>query len=349
MSCPGCHYVRYCSNGCRHSDWRVHGLLCQSLQYFRSPPSLEWKRAIFFPSFGYQPYFVWLRFTCDASGNEKPDYSTLPEHESDMIRTNIILSNSALNRLIPYQIAIARPDGDTSKQLLGPPNKSLQAIDVLLPFTMRSSFVAFGMVDNGKRSCNLTPIDLRHIADYFAEYMYQQSLYGMGMCYALAGYKLGDDLTQCPRVQGVRLNCAGDIMFSHRAFTEAVEVPAALSEMNSYFPTPLAAHIGFELVAFPLPRGEPWRDRFAGSVPTTFNSSIVIFDPQSMEATTKAKDVGSLVVVRKDGKPLHITDVEAMEEYCLFIHKGYGWLSMLPFTEQRFGEWRKHEGFVRHC
>jgi len=58
--CKQCRSCYYCSQDCQKSDWSSHKLLCKDFPTQAPRPSLDHKRAIFFPVDRTKPRMVWL-------------------------------------------------------------------------------------------------------------------------------------------------------------------------------------------------------------------------------------------------------------------------------------------------
>jgi hypothetical protein len=150
--------------------------------------------------------------------------------------------------------------------------------------------------------------DFRHVVDYMRADYYAahraQKMFLMG-------------------VDGVRINCHGDIDITGRPELEPLTIP------DDFRPPPeqqtLAIPIG-EKLGFPLRVGAfepelPWRGRHMKEGVYTQE-----YNPQHMALNLAQWSFrsGSTVVVRKDGKPLHVAHVRVLKLYCTALAHEWG-------------------------
>ncbi|KAH7410154.1 hypothetical protein DE146DRAFT_674913 [Phaeosphaeria sp. MPI-PUGE-AT-0046c] len=106
----------------------------------------------------------------------------------------------------------------------------------------------------------------------------------------------------------VRLDCMGDTNFFNRGGFESVLACPVMLDEQTDIPTPVADKIGISLVVRKIPPAVLWPDfRRPRRIE---NSQASMLNPPDQSMNT-----GSLVIVRRDGKPLHPVYVHALITY----------------------------------
>jgi hypothetical protein len=108
-------------------------------------------------------------------------------------------------------------------------------------------------------------------------------------------------------ILGVRMNCEGDRRFLDRPLYEKNFWPKN-DLQGTQIAAPVADRLGLPLIVRKIKPAGVWRDRADPSDNQNYNARL--FDP-----AYQTTDTGSLVVVRKDGKPLHPLHVHALLDY----------------------------------
>jgi hypothetical protein len=108
-------------------------------------------------------------------------------------------------------------------------------------------------------------------------------------------------------ILGVRLNCEGDRRFLNRPLYEK-NFWSKNDLQGTQIAAPVADRLGLPLIVRKNKPAGVWRDRADPSDIQNYKARL--FDP-----AYQATDTGSLVVVRKDGKPLHPLHVHALLDY----------------------------------
>ncbi|KAF2868069.1 hypothetical protein BDV95DRAFT_501280 [Massariosphaeria phaeospora] len=327
QSCTDCREIRYCSQACQKSDWPVHELLCKALKDFghEKRPGPNFKRAIYFPVAGPKPHFIWLRISDDAV----VDLSTVPEDTTDMTLAFAVTNNRVLHRVLDTTLAFVakmiqlRPKSATASP---EPNRSLTTVDEEFLRFWGGPALVFGFKDEDgqkRRGCDLGPMDFRHAVDHF------RALYYKGQSRRIEHIE-GD------KVKGVRLNCLGDTDICQRPQFEGLDVSAAACTWPTEVKSSLTENIDIPLVIKKLPPALVWRDRRLQHS-TSHNHKIGHLNPDSKdyavtipdapsqdqadawmfvyEYHTEITDIGSVIVVRKDGKPLYPSHLAAIADY----------------------------------
>jgi hypothetical protein len=108
----------------------------------------------------------------------------------------------------------------------------------------------------------------------------------------------------------VRVNCDGDCRFLRCSALEYIYESASAATLASEVYTPIADAIGLPLVVRRMPPALIWRERNRRNLQHMENTKARLFDPPDQPTTT-----GSLMVTRKDGKPLHPIHLSAIFGY----------------------------------
>jgi hypothetical protein len=347
QACAGCHAIRYCSQLCQKADWPLHKLLCKTYKNFddkirpKAHDNCIYKRAIHFSESGNAPRFVWVRFHGPSSqGSAKVDTEFISPECKMLPPIKEIMRSLVLNRPLFRSIWVAGHHWPRSADDIlhaRKENKSLLKVDKELSEWFHGHLVAFG--HNGATNptapggiattapwydqpYDLTPLDLRHIVDRMrAEHFVSGREFKI--------YQEGS----VEKVKGVRMNCHGDHKICQEPTRVNVDVAKALCSQNSDLPSPLADKIGVALIIRKLPNTLAWRGRHFEDLPCATHPALGFLDLQTsynrfreanytqeffkiaLQLDEEAGDVGSCVVVRKDGKPLDNKFMHGLERY----------------------------------
>jgi hypothetical protein len=212
--------------------------------------------------------------------------------------------NPMLGRHIePHHILLSLPDAKTLCPCCNKShtsNDSLIQVDQELAGFFRGPILALGSYCEAAPSrkdsdLDLAPVDFRHIVDNLR----------MFYCNCEDDTR---DLLNGRDIRAVRLNCLGDIEFTERPTLEAVFEQKSALLADTEIPTPVADKIGMPLVVRKVPPAVVWRDPRRPCRINNFKAAML--NPPHQPGNT-----GSLVLVRKDGKPLHPMHVEALFAY----------------------------------
>jgi len=333
MLCKRCRCQIYCSRQCQTKDWRIHKLLCSSRQQFETPPHKDARRAIVFEENEPTVKFIWV--TIELKRDDDPDYPEgwespiledyfgpgqaghsqtyynnvirsrrLKEHIDLRFREDFLHDGSRPN------IAVATTVGATTGHVWCGPLIALRLKNSYLDSKrlFANSNPGFGHMDMG---------GLREVVDYLTRYG------------GMSGEKTSPEATKKAyppsSLRGVRINCLGDTK-SGRGQFEAVEV--TVDRTKDHFTTPpLPARFGMPLELKKIPPPKEWQyDSYILQNPTVTFLHLDS-DPNSSRWGLAAFEwdeiVGSVIVVRPDGKDLLPQHVEALCHYCRYF--------LLPF------------------
>lgn len=318
--CSTCHSSSYCSTECQKTDWPAHKLLCKTVKTLSPRPDPSFKRAILFPVHAKAPRLIWVEYErkLDFTGMPFEDSKISPllgdDNPSREIQT--VQKNIYRNFTLDHTIVVAARDTfliDGSK-----PNKSIShATNNLHGHNWRGPLVLLRIsgigVDAGLYE-DITLADFRSAVDYLITYNNHVSEH-------LPGFQNSPG----PNVKGVKICCHGDRkLFGLKPYT-AAEVP---DEHQIYLSTEvnqISALLGFPLLTRQCPPHQAWKDDETmfpdphENVPATFLHMDAL-DPKSPSfgwAPMKwQSNVGTVLVVREDGKDLTPNQMEAICEYC---------------------------------
>ncbi|KKY21880.1 putative zinc finger mynd-type protein [Diplodia seriata] len=333
-TCARCHCSRYCSKDCQAADHATHKLLCRAYSSLNRSvrPSHEHKLGILFPPDDRKPRLVWVHFSWHEDDEDFDDSFTsrfqmadsaahLGEHGAE----SQIQYNTVLQRELPNTIRIAYRDAflkDGSH-----PNLTIQSLPVHRGsiFDWRGPILAYGMHGLGVDqtvSRDLDLNDLRHLADFFVTY---RNNGGDG-----DARNDGDSSNSNKKVKGVKISCQGDQdTFGLPAFQE-VEVPAThpIFAGGDHDASEIAARVGIPILTRKYPAssawtmGSPTKHPFVNQAATSLH--LACCDNEGAGAAwgwapaAWQRDVGSVLAVREDRKPLHPLHVEALCRFCQF-------------------------------
>jgi hypothetical protein len=345
-ACSSCHSIRYCSKLCQKTDWPLHKLLCKTYQDFddkerpKSHDNCVYKRGIHFPEHDETPRFVWVRFHGPtAEGSAEVDTSFVSRECEGLKSVREIRASMVLKRSLHRSIWVAGsgwPVASENMDFAGKENKSLLKVDKELSQWFHGHLIACGHngaldpdVPGGITTTlpwrdqvyDLELIDLRHVVDQMRADHFRSG----------REHKVYEEGSS-EKVKGVRINCVGDRNICEQMSYESVDVAKSFCSEETNYMAPLADKIGVPLVVRKLPQTLAWRGRYHDSLPCATNKGVSLLDPQKHydlfqnappfpgpslphQLDKVAADIGSCVVVRKDGQPLEPKFIYALEVY----------------------------------
>ena len=337
--CGRCHYIKYCSRECQQKDWPIHKIFCKSYSAFITSdrPSKDHIVAILFPVDKKKPEFIWLPFK-GKYDDEDGIYWESPKLEPIFgdgskrythIRRNRFLGKELSDTVVLTFLDTFLIDGSL-------PNLSIASLPGSPTVYWRGPVVAYAMkgLEIDPRFCkDLDLVDSRSAVDEL-------------LFYANLVLKDIDQRTrERENVMGVKINCHGDQKtFGAKPF-EAIEIPRVHPIFDHNEESEIAERIGLPILTRKYPPNQAWADEknWKESLgpycnqPATFlhlscdkKSSTWGWAPPQWQ-----NRVGSVLVVRKDRKPLLPLHMEAISRYCQF--------EIAPFFEHSQGGYAPEE------
>lgn len=287
----------------------------------------EYFRGIIFPV-NEQPKVIWLhcKWVDDEEGRyQHPEIASLLGPEP-FAKHQPIQYNPRLKRKLLDTIFICHRDAfliDGSE-----PNQAVAAITSTKPGQLhdwRGPIIAYGMhgLSNDPDECrDLSMDDFRHVVDYFLTYSDNPV-----------------PSTQQPepiRVKAVRINCLGDQKRYNKPNFEAIEIPSTHSIFFDQNTSDIANRLEFPIFTQRCPLDSVWtnpdntteiQDPLGNQYATFLHLCCdpkVDFNPMTRSLgwgwapRQWQNDVGSVLVVRQDMKPLFPLQVEALCTYCRY-------------------------------
>ncbi|CAI6313450.1 unnamed protein product [Periconia digitata] len=333
LRCTRCKSAWYCGKDCQAKDWATHKLLCGAFAEFdmesrpsaefdqNGKPSKEFVQAVFFPVDETKPKVVWLE--CEW-GEDCGLHFQLPDLKT-------YLGGFGRHTMVNTSQIYYR-DGfltDGSK-----PNKSIEAITRRKKqnrYQWRGPFLAVGRKGSDPESDACRDIDLtdfRQIAHFFLTYR--------GFEPVVVPFSFPSFPSE-PMVQGVRINCTGDMKLHHKPHFEPIELCQNHTLLHPYVNSEVAQRAGIPMATLRIPPDSKLtrRDGPEGETEDPLNNPDGTFlhlscDPKAkFDHPTRTMGfglapmqyqsrVGSMFVIRQDGEPLLPLHVEAMCGYCRY-------------------------------
>lgn len=321
--CTQCKSAAYCSALCQETDWSVHKSLYKAFSSKGDRPSSEHYLAILLPEQSNKPKLVWVEYENmawdGASSWYKPLVSELlsevrPVDGEDrcIIQRNVLRNFSLKDTTRVYFRDAYLEDGSSSNQTLLAITKNQHRYDWRGPMVVLRSRGVTLDIEGCK---DVTPADLRCAADYFTAYRADERETGsrsQGYC-----------------VEGVKISCVGDkVIHGDRGFS-TLRVPMDHPMFGTQTPIPISKLIEMPLLAHQLRPDTAWKDThscagyFGGKTPYENVAATFLHmesDPENdiwgWAPMRWQNDVGSVLVVRQDLKPLVPEHIDALCDYC---------------------------------
>jgi hypothetical protein len=327
--------------------WSIHKVLCKALKDSSTHPPAEaskknYTRAIYFHPFEDTPRFVWLKTErileddCENFHIRSADLLANDETEAEseggyvVHSESRILYNYAVGRRLPHPIIVRYRedflhDGSQSNRA------THRVVDLRSRYLhdWRGPLIAYGtsLLDDSsldsQSSVDFTPADLRCLSHWLNAY------------YFLGANSILDTRQELDQgTVGVRINCLGDEKVGGRPKFEPVKIPA-YDWIFEEEVIPIPERLELLMVTQRIPGSvEHWekRSNIDGECSLLCNHAATSLhlrcDPKVKQGMHGNKyswglaplewqdKVGSVIVMRKDKKPLLPGQVAALVEYC---------------------------------
>ncbi|KAF4610345.1 hypothetical protein G7Y89_g15775 [Cudoniella acicularis] len=352
--CASCKSASYCSKACQVLDWPLHKLLCKKFKKLPSRPNnMPSQLAILLSADDPDPRLIWV-----PSPQEYTEYSEtgfqnpiteplLGQPITHSAERFVVTKNEVRGYELDHSVVLFARDNwlnDGSK-----PNQAALALtDWELPYDWRGNILimSFKVVAKGREGIetyqNVTLGDLRTVVDYLRRYgisiergTEHDSLWAMLKQITDDGEeKTTVDTRTTPtpnkykeekNVKGVIIKCKRDIDFDkkeNKRWERYSEVSVAKDHAIWKEPSTEASRImGLPLLVHQLPPNPALTGSDLDNPPATYLNLTV--DPKKAEMWGFAppewqNQVGSVLVVRKDGKSLSREQAWALAEYMQF-------------------------------
>ncbi|KAI0809559.1 hypothetical protein GGR55DRAFT_689325 [Xylaria sp. FL0064] len=319
LRCSRCKSVRYCSKSCQRADFATHKLLCASFAGFdmTKRPTSEQMRAILFPPDEKKPKPVWIECKWDEGIQYRVAKPFLDENGiSTPIEYNPILERGVSNAVyVAYRDSFLY-DGSAT-------NDSIATVTATNPtehHDWRGPIIAYAKVGMDPRSAtrcrDIDLNDFRHVADYFISY-------GATTVPTLWSQ-------QSITFKGVKINCEGDQKLLNKPHFEEVELYSFETIVADYETSGIAALVGLPIMTKRYPLDPSWANSTQGSMNVDATYLHLRCDPQVKSDISGGilswgsvpmrwqNNVGSVIIMRRDGKPLSRWHLEALCKYCRY-------------------------------
>lgn len=333
--CARCKSSHYCSKECQVDDWPVHKLLCASFSAFdvSARPSTTHFRGIIFPQDQPKPQLAWLHCPWrededDGVRWQHADLEAFLGPDSGPA-INMLWTDAILQRRLPDPIDLCYRDaflidGSTKNKSVAKATASFAG----LSHDWRGPIVAVGKKGEGIDPLHCRDLDMadfRYIVDHLIAYnRWSLDTEASKLTYARKV------------VKGVRINCLGDCQAFGKPHYEAVDV----SSTDPIFTgiqrdtSDIADRIRLPIFTRRIPFHLRWANEtraqdFGGQSPSNNQDATFLHlcsDPKadgypvapgwSWAGWQWQQYVGSVLVVRRDMKPLTPMDAEALCTYC---------------------------------
>jgi hypothetical protein len=332
-ACSGCKSISYCSIECQQTDWPVHKLLCK-FQADLQPPTERHRRGILFPADLKGPKFAWVSCDLQQAEEDEPawelsDVKPFLGSGDPFPRRYLVQRNVLRSRDIGHTIEIAFRDsflidGSILNQSV------VRTTNGVAPHAWKGPVLALrkkGLGLDPLHYDHITMSDFRDVVDYFLTY---------------GGEAVGGtDQTKRTKVKGVKISCEADQkVFGTKKYV-SVQVPREHPVFTQATPPcPISELVELPVLVRKYPADKAWaKDKSISG--TGYNNQAATFlhlntDPNSRllmgwgwAPMEWQNNVGSVIVVRADGKDLSPHHCEVLCTFCQF--------EMQPLFEDSMG------------
>jgi hypothetical protein len=345
FACDGCSAVHYCSKACRNLDASAHRILCNKWPQFdkQQRPGETFHRAVYLPDGPDHDnvQFVWLRFWTNKTQDDV-DYqvpilgsyftgTTEDERQNDIVIQDYLLCRP-LERHLRVISLVDQSDRVPKNQC------AADLINSRFSHEWRGPILAFGDAFEEDNSVPLGVYDLefadyRHVLDHLTTHR---------------STALASDMRYFGRtIRGVKINCDGDrnknvsndlfddsvprfedvrVPISHRLFaSKTLSIPKKMGIPIQWAPYPrrLKSEATFKAAVKSIRCRDSQNHAFRELAAEWLIASQPRNLPSPAESNdndaAKTKYSGSVILARKDEKPLSAQHVEALWRYNKFI------------------------------
>ena len=324
-ACAQCHATRYCSTECQQTDWPSHRLLCSQYSTHTDRPDPCYKRAILFLPGELKPKFIWVEcnsygvpgYTYESPqvqqhlGGKLGSYDALPDYIR--IRHNTLRDRNLSNTLEVICRDSFLIDGSSVNSSV------VKATQGAMRHSWKGPILAMkkqGLSIDPPVYLDVDMQDYRDVVDYFISYGTSESVGHEDV----GGWDRNHDW-KGKMTRGVKINCEGDQKYCGTARFTAVDVPAGHPVFSNAI-APISKLVGMPIHTWQCPPDKTWKDKAVyTNVPATFlhlNTDESSGDGWGWAPMKWQNNVGSVLVVRSDGRDVSAQQVEALCHFCQF-------------------------------
>lgn len=291
--CASCHSAAYCSSACQKKDWPLHKIICKALKSIERPPG-SYRLALLFPADSKLPVATWV----SCSSNEAPAAPNLPDVDAIVGPKPHDFRSITRNELrgfdIDHSVVIISKQQSNDVPTLNA--CVMHTTNGMARYKWAGPVIAMRIAEGINTYEDMTAEDLRVAVDYFAQ------LPSNG----LKGY-----------VQGVKICCNGDL--KQGRFVE-VDVPLDHAIFTASKGPDIPKKIGLDIRIHKYAPNPAWRftvGNFDNQGVTFLHLNANPHSPSWGWAPPEwQNEVGSVLLVRADRKPISPRQVEILTEYC---------------------------------
>lgn len=323
--CSGCKGIRYCSIECQQADWPLHKVLCKSFKDFSidSRPSPNMRRVVAFLPTESKPKFMWLPVKIEPGDDgdiETVDTSSFPPFTT--LRIMPIKTNSLLGTDLDYLLQLGYDESFLDSYPWATAAVA-SATNKRASFRWAGPMFAIcgkGKGFNGISMASVEDMDLRAYADvlaYFIDYDNDTPEH---------------KARKGPKVSGIKVTCNGERRLYDTDVFSKVLVPRSHPMFESQTSVaPISKLIDLPLHTVKCPTNPTFNQvgDADNQMVTFMNLCCDPNDDGGPSSRTPGslgwgwapkawqRDVGNVLVVRADRKPLDEETVEAFADFCM--------------------------------
>lgn len=317
LTCTGCKNIKYCSVECQQCDWPTHKLLCKTFKAYQERPSEEMRRIIVFPPDDTKPKFEWrpVQYGFQSQTVDCEEFMKI-----SFPRSNEVLYHPFTMSPLGYMLQVNYDDDFMRKY--SEENKS-----IIYATGGKRGLVWSGPVfaiagtrySNSPEMARVKDMDMRTFSDlvaYLIDYFNET---------------LENEARKKPKVTAVKANCIGEQRLNNVPPFVNVNVPASHPMFDiPQCLSPISERIG--MPCYTARHGDA--QKFTKTVGDVVNQPVSFMhrscDPDAepdekngnssfgFPPTWWDRDVGNVLIARKDRKALQADTAEAFGAYCAY-------------------------------